>query len=108
MKARRTILSLLLILVGMGVWADEETLTVYEDGADQTFFTPFSASSAANGTRSQFIIPADQLTAMNECEISSLTFYANKESVSFDEGFTIYLKEVDYVKFSSSIFSSIF
>ena len=104
MKARRTILSLLLILVGMGVWADEETLTVYEDGADQTYFTPFSASSAANGTRSQFIIPADQLTAMNECEISSLTFYANKESVSFDEGFTIYLKEVDYDKFSSSIF----
>ena len=102
MKAKQILLTLLLTLFSVSAWADEETLTVY-DGTSQNYFTPISASDAANGTRGQFIIPSDSLKDMKDCEITSLTFYANKESVSFDEGFTVYLKEVSNDRFASTV-----
>ena len=79
--------------------ADE--LTVY-DGTDQTSTVPFNGFYADYGTRSQFIIPADDLTKMAGGSISKLTFYANQETASFDQEVTVYLKEVDYSTFASA------
>ena len=95
---KQTILTLLLAFIGLNAYADE--LTVY-DGTDTSTDVPFYGYGAANGTRSQYIIPADQLTNVNGCDITKLTLYSSDQSKSFDEGVTVYLKEVDYSKFTT-------
>lgn len=100
MKMKQTILTLLLALIGLSAYADE--LTVY-DGTATNSHIPFYGLYADYGMRNQFIIPANQLTNMNGCDITKLTFYSsNKESQSYDEGVTVYLKEVSYTTFSST------
>lgn len=100
MRTKQILLTLLLTLFAVGIWADD--LTVY-DGTDYTYNVPFSGKTANNGTRSQYIIPADQLTAVDGFDITKLTFYtySGYASRSFDEGVTVYLKEVSYTTFSS-------
>ena len=98
MKMKQTILTLLLAFIGLNAYADE--LTVY-DGTDTASEIPFYASFAKSGIRSQFIIPADQLTNVNGCDITKLTFYSSSASASFDEGVTVYLKEVDNATFTT-------
>ena len=55
---KHTILTLLLAFIGLGAYADE--ITVY-DGTEEAFNVPFCGNNASNGTRSQYIIPADLL-----------------------------------------------
>ena len=98
MKLKQTILTLLLAFIGLSAYADE--ITVY-DGEDTASEIPFYASFAKSGIRSQFIIPADQLTNVNGCDITKLTFYSSSASASFDEGVTVYLKEVDNATFTT-------
>lgn len=98
---KQTILTLLLAFIGMNAYADE--LTVY-DGTSLNNHIPFFGVYADYGMRNQFIIPANQLTDMNGCDITKLTFYSNTESQSYDEGVTVYLKEVNYTTFSSATF----
>lgn len=98
-KQLTLLLLLLLLLVGGGRIAADE-ITVY-DGEDTTSEIPFYASFAKSGIRSQFIIPADQLTNVNGCDITKLTFYSSSASASFDEGVTVYLKEVDNATFTT-------
>ena len=99
MKMKQTILTLLLAFIGLNAYADE--LTVY-DGTSLNNHIPFFGVYADYGMRNQFIIPANQLTDMNGCDITKLTFYSNTESQSYDEGVTVYLKEVSYTTFSST------
>jgi hypothetical protein len=103
MKIKQTILTLLLTFIGLGAYADE--ITVY-DGTEESFYVPFCGYNASNGTRSQYIIPADLLVNVEGCNITKLTFYSpsNYASRSFDEGVTVYLKEVNYTTFSSATF----
>lgn len=101
MKMKQTILTLLLALIGLNAYADE--ITVY-DGTSLNNHIPFFGVYADYGMRNQFIIPANQLTDMNGCDITKLTFYSNTESQSYDEGVTVYLKEVNYTTFSSATF----
>lgn len=103
MKMKQTILTLLLTFFGLSAYADE--ITVY-DGTVEAFNTPFCGYNASNGTRSQYIIPADLLANVEGCDITKLTFYSpsNYASRSFDEGVTVYLKEVGYTTFASTTF----
>ena len=101
MKIKQTILTLLLTFIGLSTYADE--ITVY-DGTSLNNHIPFFGVYADYGMRNQFIIPANQLTDMNGCDITKLTFYSNTESQSYDEGVTVYLKEVNYTTFSSATF----
>ena len=103
MKMKHTILTLLLALIGLSAYADE--ITVY-DGIEESFYVPFYGHNASNGTRSQYIIPADLLVNVDGCNITKLTFYSpsNYASRSFDEGVTVYLKEVGYTTFASTAF----
>ena len=101
MKMKQTILTLLLAFIGLNAYADE--LTVY-DGTSLNNHIPFFGVYADYGMRNQFIIPANQLTDMKGCDITKLTFYSNTESQSYDEGVTVYLKEVNYTTFSSATF----
>ena len=96
-KASMMLLAVLFSLTGARA---QNELTVY-DGADQTSVIPFHGYFADYGTRSQFIIPATELSEMAGGSINKLTFYAAVESASFDQGVTVYLKEVDYSTFES-------
>jgi len=79
----------------------QETLTVY-DGTDTNNYTPFYGYYADYGTRCQFIIPASDLADLDGGVISALTFYTSLASASFNQGVTIYLKEVDYTTFGTA------
>ena len=81
-----------------------ETLTV-SDGTDTENNIPFHSYYADWGTRSQFIVPATELSAMISGTITGLTLYSTSaSSLSYDEGFTVYMTEVDYSTFSSAAY----
>ncbi len=76
--------------------AEETELTVY-DGNDTSGYVPVYGFYADAYTKSQFIIPADDLATISGYSISKLTFYASQESVSWGEAqFEVYMGEVDY------------
>ena len=79
----------------------QETLTVYDE-TDTNNYTPFYGYYADYGTRCQFIIPASDLADLDGGIISALTFYTSSASASFNQGVTIYLKEVDYTTFGTA------
>lgn len=78
----------------------QETLTVY-DGTNTNSYVPFNGLYADYGTRSQFIMPATDLAEMEGATISGLTFYC-ASNYSFDEGITVYMKEVENTTFASA------
>ncbi len=96
----RLLLMALLLFAFLGGTRAQETLTVY-DGTDTHSEIPFWGLYADYGVRSQFIIPAGELVVMDGGTITALTFYSPDTSVEFDEGVTVYLKEVDYTTFPS-------
>ena len=84
-----------------------DELTVY-DGTESNSNIPMNVYSMNSYTRSQFIIPATELTAMTDCNISSVKFYL-KPSISHNTLYTtsytfdIYLKEVDNTGISAFV-----
>ncbi len=97
----RLLLITLFLFAFLGGARAEETLTVY-DGTDTNSRIPFYGLYADYGTRSQFIIPAGELVVMDGGTITALTFYSSNTSLDYDEGVTVYLKEVDYTTFASA------
>ena len=69
-----SILALLLMTVTQGAWA-QETLTVYDGTADNQYI-PMYGYSFDYYTKSECIIPASELTAMEGGTITAITFYA--------------------------------
>ena len=92
---------LLLALTAFLVEANADELTVY-NGSNTNSYVPFYGYYADYGTRSQFIIPATMLTDLDGGEINKITFYSSSASASFNQGVTVYLKEVDYTTFASA------
>ena len=101
MKKKTLLLILLMALLAPWAVNAQETLTVY-DGTGTNSYVPFNGLYADYGTRSQYIIPAEELTAMAGGTITSLKFYSSKESLSYDEGVTVYLGEVGYTLFETA------
>ena len=91
---------LLLLMMSIGAVA-QETLTVC-DGTATNSYVPFNGLYADYGTRSQFVLPAEDLSDMEGGSISQLTFYCSQSSLSFDQEVTVYMKEVDYTTFASA------
>ena len=73
-----------------------QDLTVNEGTAtNQTI--PTTTAQTWYSTKSQFIIPYDQLESMFDGTITDLTFYADFNSFDFgDARWNVYVKEVDY------------
>ena len=90
-----SILALLLMTVTQGAWADE--LTVY-DGTQWSPFSPAYINSFDVYTRSQYIIPAANLEAMNGKIITALKYYSNRSNYT-SCNVDVYLKEVGYTTF---------
>ncbi|MBO7571694.1 MAG: fibronectin type III domain-containing protein, partial [Bacteroidales bacterium] len=92
---------LLLLMMAIGAVAQETTLTVC-DGTTTNSYVPFNGLYADYGTRSQFVLPSEELSDMEGGSISQLTFYCSQVSLTFDQEVTVYLKEVDYTTFASA------
>ena len=80
-----------------------ETLTVYE-GTNTSSFVPAYIYYFDDFTRSQFVIPADDLADMIGTPITSMTFYTsttnNNVPYTTVSSADVYLKEVDYTNIS--------
>jgi hypothetical protein len=79
-----------------------ETLTVY-DGTTTNNTVPAYIFYFEQFTRSQFVIPAGELTEMMGTPISSMTFYTTSSNVPYTtvSPADVYLKEVDYTSISA-------
>ena len=87
---------LLALLTTFGAWAQSE-LTVYE-GTNTSNIVPAYMFYFDDFTRSQFVIPADDLEEMNGGTISSIKFYTTSNNVPYTavSSAKVYLMEVDY------------
>jgi hypothetical protein len=79
-----------------------ETLTVY-DGTATSFQIPAYITYFDDFTRSQFVIPADELVEMIGTPITSMTFYTTTQNVPYTtlSDADVYLMEVDYTSISA-------
>lgn len=94
--ARAAMTLLLALLTTIGAWAQSE-LTVYE-GTTTNQYVPAYIYYFDDFTRSQFVIPADDLAEMKGGTISSIKFYTTSGNVPYTTVSTVdvYLMEVDY------------
>ena len=99
-KHRLLFLWLSLLLCAVGARADD--LTVNEGTATNNR-VPIYGLWTDSYTRTQFIIPADDLTEMNDGTIEQMTFYSNSGSIDWGAAeFEVYITEVDYTSFAST------
>ena len=79
-----------------------ETLTMY-DGTTTKNTVPAYIFYFDEFTRSQFVIPADDLVEMLGSSITSMTFYTNYTNIPYNtvSPADVYLKEVDYTSISA-------
>ena len=98
---KKTILSLLVALMATTGANAQETLTVY-DGTGTRSFSPAYMYAFDWYTRSQYIIPAANLEAMNGKIITALKYYSSTSNKTSTCNVDVYLKEVGYTTFNST------
>ena len=80
---------------------DAYLLTV-NDGTNTNGYVPVYGYWADKYSKSQFIIPAEDLAAMAYGTINQLTFYSSNDAVSWGAAeFEVYVKEVGYTTFEA-------
>ena len=100
---KRRFLLLFLLATFFAPWtAFGQQLTVY-DGTATNNYVPAYIFYFDEFTRSQFVIPAGDLTAMNGKIIYSMTFYTTDYNVPYTtlSSADVYLMEVDYTQIST-------
>ena len=84
---------------------DEIELLLY-DGTTSSYNFPISSANVANTTaltQTQFIIPSSDLTSIKNRQITKLTFYASRNSVTWGAAtFEVYMKETSNTSYSTS------
>ena len=92
---------LLLLMMAIGAVA-QQTLTVY-DGTTTSSYVPMYGGYFDDFTRTQFVIPAEDLTDMEGGQISEIKFYTNSQNVPYTtvSSVDVYLMEVDYTSISA-------
>ncbi len=85
------------VVLGDGGHREEHELTVYE-GSNTSSYIPAYILYFDEFTKSQFVIPAEDLQEMAGGSISSLKFYTTSQNVPYTTTTTaeVYLMEVDY------------
>ena len=102
-KKRLFFLWLSLLLCAVGARAQESELTVYE-GTAESNLVPAYLFYFDDFTRSQFVIPANELEDMGTgAEISALKFYTTNQNVPYTSVSVadVYLMEVGYTTISA-------
>ncbi len=96
----RLTLSMLLALFSVVTWGDE--LTVY-DGTKTSNYVPAYVYYFDDFTKSQVVIPADDLLEMAGGTISSMTFYTTSSNFPYTavSSADVFLKEVNYTTISA-------
>ena len=99
-KHRLLFLWLSLLLCAVGARADDITIN---DGEATNNRVPIYGLWTDSYTRTQFIIPADDLTEMVDGTIEQMTFYSSSEAIDWGAAeFEVYITEVDYTSFAST------
>lgn len=111
---KKLLFCLLMWVMCMPAFAQEETLTVFDGttegtGTDLTiktndFVPAFTRKWNKAGTKSQIIIPAQFLTQMKGGDISSVKFYSTSYNTPHTTASTadVYVGEVDYIAFNAN------
>lgn len=90
-KIRLSFLLLSLLLTAVGARADEITVN---DGTATSAYVPIYGYYADAYTRSQFIVPADDLTIASNSKVTKMTFYSTYQAVDWGNAkFKISLSE---------------
>ena len=102
MKRKSLLFALLLALFMPWAAQAQEELTVYE-GTNTSSYVPAYMGYFDDFSRSQFVIPAEDLDEMNGGTISSIKFYTTNSNVPYTSLSTVdvYLMEVDYTSISA-------
>ena len=81
----------------------QQTLTIYPDGTGTSSQVPIYGSYSFRYLKCEYVIPANQLTAMEDGTISKMTFYLSSPASSSWGGanFQVFLKQVDNTSISS-------
>lgn len=111
LKINRPTLPLTTLLFMLACVSDvkaQETLTVYNGTGTYTVL-PLDINNYCYSTKSQYVIPATNLTNMVGGTISSITYYTNSNNVPYitTTDVKVYLKEVSYTKFSTAKFETL-
>ena len=84
---------------------DAYTITLNDQNTSNNSYIPIYGNYVDYGNRSQFIIPATDLTALQWATLNKLTLYATQTSATFtNDVFSVYLKEVSNPTFASNTF----
>ena len=100
---KKTLLSLMMLLCFAFCGAARaQEVTVY-DGTSTSGYIPAYVFYFDDFTRSQFVIPASDLTAINGNTIQSMTFYTNAANVPYTtvSSADVYLMEVGYTSINA-------
>ena len=85
------------LFLGLPWMAMADNLTIY-DGTNTSEIVPMYVHYFDEFSRSQFVIPAADLSAMSGATINSIKFYTKSDNIPYttESSFDIYLKEVSY------------
>ena len=75
-------------------------MTVCED-TDESEYAPFRGLDLTDYQRTEFVIPASELTAMNGQIIKELKFHMTSSGSNWTNTFTVFMREVDNTTFPS-------
>ena len=93
--ARAVFTLLAMLCFSVGVRAQSE-LTIYEDATGNSSYVPVYGLWADAYLKCEFVVPADELAAMNGGTISQMTFYLKQSAeVAWTGTFQVFLKEVE-------------
>ena len=95
----------LLLVVAMlcaysGVWG-QQTLTIYETETSTNNYIPLYGLDGDYYQKTEFVIPANQLTTMSGKDITEMKFYINGTTTKVWGPFDVYLKEVNFTTISA-------
>ena len=81
-----------------------ESLTVCDGTATNAYIPVYGYNGDTNGNQSEFVIPADQLTAMAGCEITKMTFYVSTSAgAAWTATFKVYMTEIEGTTLSAMV-----
>lgn len=75
-------------------------MTVCEN-TEESEYVPFRGLDLTDYQKTEFVIPASELTAMNGQTIKELKFHITSSGSNWNNTFTLFVKEVDFTTFDS-------
>ncbi|MBO4724289.1 MAG: DUF2436 domain-containing protein, partial [Bacteroidaceae bacterium] len=101
--SKKLILFLMVLLFGSANFLRADELTVGEGTTTNSYIPAYGLYVDTDGTTSEFIIPASELTAMNGQAISQMSFYVSTAPAeAWTATFQVYLAEVEETAYAEA------